>query len=158
MKLNALTRIARTGMLAALLGLAAPGITLGADEKASAADVKQETIELLESLKSYGAGQRDEALKKSRDALDNIDSRIERLESNLLEHWDQMDEAARQQASESLQALRQQRTSVAEWYGSMKSGSASAWSEIRQGFSKAYQSLHRAWEKSEQEIGSDDKN
>lgn len=158
MKPNTLTRIASAGLFAALVGLATPGVSLAADETASAADVKQETVELLESLKSYGAGQRDEALEKSRAALDNIDRRIETLESRMLEQWGDMDEAARAQARASLQALREQRTRVAEWYGSMKSGTANAWGEVKQGFSKAYQSLLDAWEQSEREIDSGGKN
>ncbi len=154
MKTINLARIANTGQLALLLSLAAPIFAAAADDAASAADIKQETVELLQALKSYGAGQRDEALEKSRAALDNVDRRIEALEAELFEHWDEMDQAARDQARASLQALREQRTRVAEWYGSMKSGSAKAWSEVKQGFSRAYQALHDAWEQSEQDIHS----
>lgn len=147
-------RIAGAGLLAALLALAPPAGARAAENTASADDVKQETVELLQALKSYGAGQRDEALEKSRAALQNIDRRIEVLEEDMLERWDQMDQAARDQARASLQALREQRTHVAEWYGSMKSGSVSAWGHLKQGFSNAYQALHDAWEQSERDIHS----
>jgi len=153
MKTQTLTRITGLAIFAALLALAVP---LGAAAAASAADVKQETVELLDALKSYGAAQRDEALQKSRAALDNIDRRIEALESKLFEQWDEMDQATREQARSSLQALREQRTQVAEWYGSMKSGSASAWGHVKQGFSEAYQALQEAWEKSERDLGAED--
>jgi len=156
MNTRSISRIVCAGILGALLGLAAPGVTLAAGQNASAADVKQETVELLEALESYGAAQRDQALEKSRAALDHIDRRIEALEARLLEQWDQMDQAARDQAQASLQALREQRTRVAEWYGSMKSGSASAWGQVKQGFANAYQSLHDAWEQSERDIGPGD--
>lgn len=76
----------------------------------------------------------------------------------MLEQWDDMDQAAREQARASLQALREQRTRVAEWYGSMKSSSAGAWGHIKQGFSKAYQALHEAWEQSEREFHADGTN
>jgi hypothetical protein len=157
MKTKNLLRFTAIGLLALLPGLALMQTSLAADDPASAADVKQETVELLQSLKSYGAGQRDEALEKSRAALDNIDRRIEALESEMFERWDEMDQTAREQARESLQALREQRTRVAEWYGSMKSGTASAWDEVKHGFSRAYEALHDAWEQSEQDIHSGDK-
>ena len=155
MKTKNLLRIANTAMLAMLLGLAVTCKTVAADEPASADDVKQETAELLQSLKSYGAGQRDEAVEKSRAALANIDQRIEALEAEMLDRWDEMDQAARDRARDSLQALRERRTRVAEWYGSMKSGTRNAWGEVKQGFSNAYRALHDAWEQSEQDIHSD---
>ena len=143
----------------ALALLASVGLASGqaADQQreTSAADVERESEELMQALKSYGAEQRDEALEKSRAALDNLDRRIETLETGLLEQWDEMDEAARSKARESLQALREQRTRVAEWYGSLKSGSASAWGHIKQGFSNAYRSLNEAWEKTEEDLASE---
>jgi hypothetical protein len=159
MTTNRISRGALGALLATLLCLttaALPAAETGADNT-SAADIKRETVELLQALKSYSVEQRDEALDKSRAALDNLDRRIETLEATMLEQWDDMDQAARQQARMSLQALREQRTRVAEWYGSMKSSSAGAWGHIRQGFSEAYQALHEAWEKSEQEFDSDGK-
>jgi len=120
----------------------------------TAADIKQETLELLQALKAYSVEQRDKAVEQASIALDNLDRRIEKLEADMLAHWDEMDQATRAKAQASLQALRQQRTRVAEWYGSMKSGSASAWAHIKQGFTSAYEDLHEAWESSETEIGS----
>jgi hypothetical protein len=151
---NHVLRGALAAVLAGLLGLATAGATATESEETSAADIKQETVELLQALKSYSVEQRDEALARSRSALDNIDRRIDRLESTMLENWEQMDQAARDKTRASLQALREQRTRVAEWYGSMKSSSASAWGHIRQGFAEAYRALHEAWEKSEQEFRS----
>lgn len=154
MKPSMLSRIALTGILAVILGIGAQSVSLAAESTASADEVKQETRDLLHALESYGTAQRDEALQKSRAALDNIDHRIEALEAELLDRWQDMDQAARDQARASLQALREQRTRVAEWYGSMKSGSATAWGHLKQGFSSAYQALHDAWEQSEQDIHS----
>ncbi|HKJ50965.1 MAG TPA: hypothetical protein VKB27_05660 [Gammaproteobacteria bacterium] len=142
--------------LSATAGLAAAGAATAASESTSAEDIRQETVQLLQALESYGAEQRDEALSRSRTALENIDRRIETLESRMLEKWSDMDQAAREQARASLQALHEQRTRVAEWYGSMKSSSAGAWGHIKEGFSKAYQALQEAWENSEREFRSGD--
>jgi hypothetical protein len=152
MKLATLTRFACRLMLIAGLCLSAPSFATDKGA-ATAEDIKQETAELLEALRSYGAEQRDEALERSQSALQNLDRRIEALESSMLEQWDQMDQAAREKSRASLQALREQRTRVAEWYGSLKSGSAEAWGHIKQGFSSAYEALNQAWENSEAELG-----
>jgi len=144
-------------LLVAGLGLAAPGFSVMATDAVTAQDIKRETTELLQALKAYSAEQRDEALEHSSTALDNLDQRIEVLETQMLDQWDDMDQAAREKGRASLQALREQRTRVAEWFGSLKSSSASAWGHIKQGFSAAYQDLQGAWENSEQEINREER-
>ncbi|HRP95282.1 MAG TPA: hypothetical protein PL143_03445 [Rhodocyclaceae bacterium] len=117
-------------------------------DKAMIEDVKRETQELLEALKAYTAEQRDEAVKKTRNALDAMDERIDALETRFAENWATMDEAARERTRAGMKALREQRNRVAEWYGSMKHGTQDAWEDIKQGFSKAYADLQAAWESS----------
>jgi hypothetical protein len=136
------------------LGMAQPVFCATSAETTTAADIKQETLELLQALKAYSVEQRDKAVEQASIALDNLDRRIEKLEADMLAQWDDMDQATRAKTQASLQALRQQRTRVAEWYGSMKSGSANAWAQIKQGFSSAYEELQEAWESSEKEIDS----
>lgn len=118
------------------------------DEKATMEEVQRETRELLEALKAYTAEQRDEAVKKTRNALDAMDERIDALEARFAENWATMDEAARERTRAGMKALREQRNRVAEWYGSMKHGTQDAWEDIKQGFSKAYADLQAAWESS----------
>lgn len=125
-------------------------------DETSIEEVKQKTKELLDTLKSYTAEQRDEAMQKTKSALDNMDKRIDALETQVYNNWDKMDKAARQKSQDSLQALRKKRTQVAEWYGSLKNSSADAWGRMKNGFSEAYTALHDAWEKSEEEIGSEE--
>ena len=119
-------------------------------------EVKQKTQSLLETLKDYTAGQRDEAMRKSKAALDSMDKRIEALEAQVYDNWDKMDKAAREKSQKSLAALHKQRNQVAEWYGSLKNSSADAWGNMKKGFSDAYSALHDAWEKSENEIGANE--
>lgn len=138
-------------------GLIAPVHAATPAEETTAEDIKRETSELLQALKSYSAEQRDEAVEQARSALDKLDNRIETLENHVREHWNEMDQSARDKASASLQVLRDQRTLVAEWYGGMKRSSSSAWEHVKQGFSSAYESLHEAWKKSEQEFSPDEK-
>lgn len=121
----------------------------------SAKEVKKEMQDFLETLKSYTAEQRDEAVEKTKKALNNLDKRIDALEARIDKNWNSMTKTAREQARANLKALRKQRTELAEWYGSMKSSSASAWEHIKKGFSDAYKRLEKAWEKSENEFESD---
>lgn len=126
------------------------------DDKTSIEDVKKETSELMETLKAYTADQRDEALRKSKAAMERLDKRIDMLESQVDDGWDDMSQAVRDNARASLKALRKQRNEVAEWYGSMRTSSLGAWEEMKTGFSNAYGELAKAWQKAEGEFGVED--
>ena len=115
-------------------------------------EVKKETQDLLQTIGSYTADQRDEAVQKAKQGLDRLDKRIDALEARIDKNWDEMNAAARKEARENLKALRMQRNQVAEWYGSMKTSSADAWKHMKKGFSDAYKALDDAWEKSEKEF------
>ncbi len=143
----------------ALFGAGAASATATAADggEPSASEIRQESRELMQALKAYGVDKRDEAIEQTQAALDNIDRRIEALEASMLENWDKMDQAARDKARASLNALRAQRTEVAEWFGGLKNSSANAWGHLKKGFSDAYHAMSQAWEKSEKDVGTEDR-
>jgi chromosome segregation ATPase len=151
MKLN--KKLAGVIVVIGMLGITPLCFAQAPDSKASVEDVKKETQDLLKTLKSYGADQKDEAIHKTEAALDRLDKRIDALETHIDNEWAKMDKAAREKARASLKALHRQRTKVAEWYGSMKSSGRDAWGHMKKGFSDAYKALSDAWQKSEKEFG-----
>jgi TolA-binding protein len=139
-------------MLIVGLGIALPDDAQTSSEKTSMEEVKQEAQDLIQALKNYTADQRDEAVQKTKSALQTLDKRIDALETRIDNNWDNMNKAAREKARANLKALHKQRTKVAELYGSMKSSTVSAWEHMKKGFSDAYSALYDAWEKSEKEF------
>ncbi len=123
-------------------------------DKASMKEVKQETQDLIQTLDSYTVKQKNEAIRKTKKALDKVDKRIESLEARVDKSWDKMSEEARKNTRDSLKALRKQRNQVAEWFGSMKNTTGNAWGHMKKGFSDAYKTLNNAWQKSENEFES----
>ena len=122
------------------------------DEKTTAQEVRQEVKEAVETIQSYSGDQRDEALKKVREALDDLDTRIENLETRMDNKWEQMDQAAREKAESTLKSLRKKRNELAEWYGGMQHSSAKAWEHVKKGFLKSYEALSNAYEKAVEEF------
>jgi len=141
-------------MLIGILGVTPLCYAQTEDANTSIKQVKKETKDLLQTIGSYTADKRDEAVQKTKEGLYKLDKRINALEAKIDKNWGTMNEAARKEARENLRALRKQRNQVAEWYGSMKTSSADAWDHIKTGFSDAYKALEDAWEKSEKEFGS----
>ena len=154
MKITKMKTLTFLFMLMTMLGIAPLCYADKSGEKTSIEDVRQETRELIQALKSYSADQRDEAIQKSKSTLENLDRRIDALETRIDNNWDKMNKAARENARNSLKEVRKQRTKVAEWYGSLKSSSEDAWAHMKKGFSDAYNALYDAWEKSEEEFSS----
>jgi triphosphoribosyl-dephospho-CoA synthetase len=128
------------------------GFAKSYEDNTTVKSVQQEAQDLLEALKDYTADQRDEAIERSKTALDILDRRIDELETDIADNWDQMSSAAREKTRESLKTLRKKRNDVAEKYGSLKASSTSAWEEMKQGFSDAYEDLSDAWAKSVNEF------
>ncbi len=115
-------------------------------------DVKEKVAAAAEAIKNYSVDQRDEALKKAQSVLDDLDGRIDRMQSQLNEKWDQMDKLARQKATDSLTTLRKQRNDIAEWYGGLKHSSSNAWEDVKKGFLKSYQALRDTFDKVQSEF------
>ena len=154
MQLRRIMQATIMAVLLAVLGAAQVSFAETYHKKTTAKEVKQEARDVIQALKGYTVEQRDEAIKKTKAALDNLDNRIEELETRIDKSWDKMNEAARQEARESLRELRKQRVKVAEWYGSLKSSSADAWEHVKKGFSESFKAIHNAWGKAVEEFGS----
>ena len=122
---------------------------------ATATDVKQETLEAVEALKKYSIEEKDNAVKEVKLILEDLDARIDRMQSRVEKKWDEMDQASRDKAKATLQALRKKRNELSEWYGGLKHSSADAWDQVKKGFAEGYEALASAFDKAENEFSSD---
>lgn len=144
------------GPAALVLGMAMLlGACGGEAEPADADDVKEEARELGETVESYTAAQRDEALEKAQTALADLTERIDALEERARERWGDMDEQARERAEADLESLEEQRSKAAEWFERMKDGSGEAWGHLSEGFADAMAALRASWQEAEQEVESE---
>ncbi|MDA3821174.1 MAG: hypothetical protein PF450_00990 [Bacteroidales bacterium] len=116
------------------------------EDKTSINEVKQEMQDFIQALGTYTANQRDEAIESTKTALDELDKRIDALETRIDNNWDQMNKVAQEKARANLKALRKQRTEVGVWYSKLETSSANAWEHTKKGFSDAYKNLSDAWE------------
>ncbi len=130
---------------------------LQAESSDSAVDrLRQESRELGEALREYGADQKDQAEDSINRTLTALDKRIAELEQELSENWDDMSNTARERSQDSLASLREQRERVQGWYNELKASSASAWERARNGFSDAYETLSEQWNETERDLTLDD--
>ena len=109
----------------------------------SDADESLESLQLqwsktLDALKEYGADQKDEAAESTRQALDKMDSEIERLEGVNRDRWQEFTAEVKEAQLNALMDMRQQRNELAEWYGAMKHSTEETWESTRDGFISAY--------------------
>jgi len=139
------------GFLCALsLGALSP-MAVSAAEKTTAEDVKAEVKEAGRAVADYTAAQRDEAMRSAKAALEDLDRKIQEMDARLQKNWDKMSEAARKQASATMQDLRRKRNDLAEWYGGMKHSSAEAWEDVKKGFARSYETMKQSFEEAKKE-------
>ena len=165
------TRIFSLGVVAALLVFSGGCSKQGQDEPGQAntpetqqvntehtdaQKLKKEWSEAMQTLKSYSIEQRDQARDMAQQKLATMDERIERLEAQIDEKWDEWSEEARQRHQNALQTLRGQRKELQQWYDNMKHSSADAWEKVKQGFINAYDELSTSVGKAQSEFNNRD--
>jgi len=77
-------------------------------------------------LKNYSIEKKDKSVSEVKVALEKMDARMDRMQNQIANKWDEMDQASRDMAKEIMQALRKKRNELSEWYGGIKHSSADA--------------------------------
>lgn len=134
-------------LIVAFIGFFSVLPAFSADPPAEKKEVGQEVKEAVEAIKEYSADQKDEAVKKGKAVLDNLDDHIEQLESRIKKDWDKMGDSTRKTAKNSLEVIQKQRNEMAKWVGSMKQSSSGAWEEVKKGFVESYETLSDSFDK-----------
>lgn len=110
------------------------------------AEVSKDVDDTLLAIKNYSIDKKDEVMAKAGDILDKMDAKIDKLEKQSSEQWQDMSEVSREKTRQALHELRKKRNDIAEWYGGMKHGSTEAWGEMKKGFVESYHSLQQAFD------------
>ena len=121
----------------------------------SVESLKKETRKLGQALKEFGADQKAEAETAIENTLSALDKRIETLQRELDQNWDDMSDKARERSRKSLESLQEQRQRVQQWYDELQASSSSAWERAKQGFSNAYEALSEQWNETERKLTDD---
>ena len=147
-------------LIAALLVLIS-GVTYAGqteqDNKTTSKDLKRETKEAIQAIKSYSYEQRDKAVKEVKSVLNDLDGRIDRMQGQIEQKWNEMDQSSRKQLSNTMKTLREKRNRLSEWYGGLQQSSAGAWNHVKEGFVEGYDSVASAFDKAQKEFDSDGK-
>lgn len=114
---------------------------------ASAAEkAKMEISEAMDAIGDYTAEQREDALAAAREAMQDADAQIDRIDASLRDNWGEMSEEAREKAQASLHELREARYALSERYGELKAGASDTWDDLKAGFASAWSSVSQAWD------------
>lgn len=117
--------------------------------------VKQQAMELKQSVLTATETQRQALVKEAEAALANFDARIERLENNITENSEDMSASAKEYANEMMSTLTRQRDELGQWFNSLQVESEKAWDEVIYGFSRAYDEFYDSWQDLEGQFGAE---
>lgn len=114
-------------------------------QPATAEDVRKDTG-AADSIQSYPAQEKDEAVKKARGELDEFDARLEKLEQQIKEKKAQWGEAIARKKEEELAELKQERAKLEARYETLKKASQKAWQATKDAFVSGYHKLERKFD------------
>jgi predicted phage tail protein len=119
-------------------------------------DVEKEMSETMQVIKNYSSDQKDEAVKKIKTDLEEMDQRIDQFENQARTKWHRMDAYSREKTAETLKSLHEKRNEIAEWYGGIKHSSSPAWETVKKGFIDSYNDLDGVLRKAENKFMKED--
>ena len=117
-----------------------------------ASDVKEEVKQAGAAIGEYSAEQKDAAIDKAKEMMDELDDRMHVLEGRFKEKQGNLKQSSKESYQRSMQELKRQREELSAWYEKMKDNSGDSWQEIKQGFADAYDSLATSWNKATEEV------
>jgi len=116
-----------------------------ADPEVDLQQLQDDWAAALDSLQDYSVDQRDAAVAKAGETLEQMDEQLAALQQRTDAEWAAMSAEARMTRTRLMRDLAAKRNELAEWYGGMKHSSAQAWGDVKDGFVDAYERLEIAW-------------
>lgn len=103
----------------------------------------------MSEMKEYTIEQKDAAVAKAQEMMEDLDKKIESWEMKMDQKWDDLKETSRENYAKSKEELKNQRADMAAWLEKMQNSSGEAWEEVTQGFVDGYDAFVESWNKAE---------
>lgn len=113
-------------------------------QHAEAEAVRKEVEEAAQTIGDYSIARRDEALRRSKDALDRADRRMSRLREDWNQRVERMSATARARNDATMADLKRRRDDLDARYERMRRESEQAWNEAKSEFVLGYRELAEA--------------
>ena len=112
-----------------------------AETQGSTEDVKRETVETLETEKTYMAQQKEKYQKDAESTLDYLRNKIEDLQAKA----EQAGTDTKARYNEIIEGLRKKQGEAQEKLNDLKSKSADAWEDVKSGMDAALENLKNSY-------------
>ena len=121
-------------------------------EGVTAADVKKEAAQAVETAATYTKEQKDAYMQKIEARLEELDRDIGALGDKIQSGTTEMKAEGRAKLEESLKTLRAEKDAAARQYEKLKTSSDKAWDNLKSGMDAAMQKLNAAFDKAKSEF------
>ncbi|MBI3879632.1 MAG: hypothetical protein HY301_06155 [Verrucomicrobia bacterium] len=116
---------------------------------ASAADVKKEVKEAVDTARNYVADNKDQFLASTEQKFKELDLKIDELGKKA----ETLTTDAKAEVSRALDALHEQRTELGQKFDDLKKSSQEAWKDAKTGFESAWAELEKAYDNAKSKFG-----
>ena len=114
----------------------------------------QDISQSLHDIKTYSIKQKDAAVEKGQELIDEMDRKIESLQQQAKAKAQDASAETKAQWQNSLAKLHDLREAAAEKFVAMKEGTADAWDDVKDGFRDAASALSDKVQAAQDELGS----
>jgi DNA repair exonuclease SbcCD ATPase subunit len=112
-----------------------------ASAKPDAESTQHSTEKTIDTIKLYSIEKKDEAVTKGKEALDDVDARMDKLGQRIKEKKSEWSEKIAKKKEEELADLKKTRQEVAARYEKLKEASKKTWETAKNAFIRSYHRL-----------------
>lgn len=123
-------------------------VTLASQHDSTADEVKSAAA----SIKDYSIEQKDAAVAKAQELIENMDDEMHVWEGRFKEKWADLKDSSKEKYNVSKEEIKKQREDVSEWLDKLENSTAEAWEDMKHGFVNTYNSFADSWKKTAKEV------
>lgn len=142
-------RLVFGGVVALLMLLI--GLTVQAENKVTATEVKKETVEAVEAAGAYADEKKEEFTKRMKSNIDDLDREM----NDLKKETETASKEAKATAEKRLVEIQKKRDALVKKYEALEKSSDKAWKKMKTGLEKAWGEVKSAYSDAKTELKSE---
>lgn len=142
-------RLVFSGVVALLMLLI--GLSVQAETKVSASEVKKETVEAVEAAGAYADEKKEEFTKRMKANIDELDREM----NDLKKETETASKEAKATANKRILEIQKKRDAMVKKYEALEKSSDKAWKKMKTGLEKAWGEVKSAYSEAKTELKSE---
>lgn len=142
-----IVRICFTALLTGCVAISSAYAASPQPSATSETPAASKTADTEETIKSYSIDKKDEAVKKAKEMMDNINTRADKLEQQANEKKKEWSAALAEKKAQEVAEIKKARTELSARYEHLMKASKKAWESAKEAFMKSFRKFQHKLDK-----------